>query len=749
MYKFLVKKIDFLIPLIVIAFAFFIAYHNVGSGIINYIDHNFPFYFSDYLHKLFFTWSDWIYLGSNQSTSLTNGISYYLIFYLFERLGCNYVLINRLEYVISIFFIIYFTYLFLHSLFKEKVSILHKFSLVLVSTFFLTNLSATGLFTDGLSQAVFAMSGIPLVLYSLRKYGLTNRKIFLLLMTMGSLIITSFNLPYSVIFMVAVLLLALSFNDIRFKQKIKNYFLFLIIWLLVNSFWILPMFYSIFIAPPYQLKEVIDNVTALRSVMDLTAIRYTLDYLLGLTINLDIIKIQNADYSTILNFFSGKWFILLSFITVIGVFLRHFILKKEKNTPPISPLFLIGTFLFFLFFAKGLNQPFGNLYSCLFDKTTFFKMFRDSLKWMSIPFFAMTILMAYILTDHSKKWLKGIVVLYLLVNLFPWVYNGLAGSLRAYNIPGYYFDLRDYYMNIPDATNKRAFILDSVVAPTSFDFDIKTNDKKNLSNNILKFISPIPTVDLFSNGGGISSDYIQNIFKHLTKTDNDLAAFKALGITHVYQQHDFVKASTYDYTDAYFDKKTFGKIDVYEIKKDDTLPKVQLIGTKENATLGFMKINPTKYKLFIKNIKLNTDLKFLYTIDQNWKLYEDRHTSDLLCTPVESYKSVKTTECKGEQKFFEGEELSYLYKKPIFDDTHQLVSDYANQWTIDPDYIKQHFSKDYYKENPDGSINIELTLYFKPQSYFYLGLLISSTTLLGCLGYLGWVVVGRKKKKRD
>ncbi len=44
-----------------------------------------------------------------------------------------------------------------------------------------------------------------------------------------------------------------------------------------------------------------------------------------------------------------------------------------------------------------------------------------------------------------------------------------------------------------------------------------------------------------------------------------------------------------------------------------------------------------------------------------------------------------------------------------------------------------------YKENPDGSIDIELTLYFKPQSYFYLGIIISGTTLILCLGYLGYV----------
>jgi ABC-type uncharacterized transport system fused permease/ATPase subunit len=78
-----------------------------------------------------------------------------------------------------------------------------------------------------------------------------------------------------------------------------------------------------------------------------------------------------------------------------------------------------------------------------------------------------------------------------------------------------------------------------------------------------------------------------------------------------------------------------------------------------------------------------------------------------------------------------------------------MVNDYANQWTIDPNYIKQNFDKSYYKENPDGSIDVELTLYFKPQSYFYLGLIISGTTLLGCFTYLGYDLVKRRKRRKE
>lgn len=103
------------------------------------------------------------------------------------------------------------------------------------------------------------------------------------------------------------------------------------------------------------------------------------------------------------------------------------------------------------------------------------------------------------------------------------------------------------------------------------------------------------------------------------------------------------------------------------------------------------------------------------------------------------------TECiNKDYTFFEGEELKYLYEKPIFDSSHHLVNDYANGRTLDANYIKKNFPKDYYKENPDGSIDVNLTLYFRPQSYFYLGLWVSGVTFFWLIA---WLFVDRRRQK--
>jgi len=174
---------------------------------------------------------------------------------------------------------------------------------------------------------------------------------------------------------------------------------------------------------------------------------------------------------------------------------------------------------------------------------------------------------------------------------------------------------------------------------------------------------------------------------------------------------------------------------------DDFLPRIYA------NNLFFKKINPTKYKVYISNISEAQNLSFLESYHKYWGLYLVKNPISNWCKPIEFYNNVQTTECEHTQKFFEGEELSYLYKKSIFDNNHQIVYDYANSWTIDPQYIKDNYSPEYYKQNADGSIDVEIIMYFKPQSYFYVGLIISVMVLIICLMYLTYC--WRKSKNKS
>lgn len=747
------KRINILIPFAIGIFSIFIVFSNVGTGIINSSDHKYPFDFYKLFSSQLYTWNDNIFLGFNQSLSLLLNLSYTALFAFIQQFISDYVIINRIEYILAIFCNFYFTYLFLASIFPYKIKSFQKALILLCASFFFTNVLSTGLFYGGASQQIFAFSFIPLALYGLRKYLITGNKIYLLLVIVSLLFISSFNLPYGFISIGAVIMIILSFNDLSKWLKVKYISFFIVSFVLLNAYWIVPFSYSAFISPPQSFYESInskDGGDLFSGYLKDISSRYSLDQVLKLTPNFDLIKKQNGDNSQLINYYASNYLIMLSYLSIILIAVSYlFFPNKKNNEMRIGRAILLVFFLLFIFLSKGQNSPFSDIYPFILEKTTFFKMFRDSMKWMIIPYLIFIILSANVLLNTKSRMVKFIIILFFSSYIFTWIYGGLMGRLRAYDVPEYYSHLSDSYQKIEGLSNKRAVILDSYVGPTSYQFDEK--NLKPLSSNILKYISPMPVVDLFSNGGGLASGYLNNFFKGLEKNDADLYKFQKIGATHLYHQKDIINSGEYNYSDKYFEKSSFGLIDIYALKKEYVMPKIFLSAANNQAESYFFKISPVKYRIRINNLKEDGLLSFLYTFDQNWGLYLNKINKFPECIVVEDAKIINdedvihSSECLVGDNSFRKKEWGYLLKNEIFDDEHGLLNEVFNKWKVRPEYIKQNFSKEYYVENPDGSIDIDLVLYFKPQSYFYLGLLISGATLLASLGYLGYD--WRKRRK--
>jgi len=121
---------------------------------------------------------------------------------------------------------------------------------------------------------------------------------------------------------------------------------------------------------------------------------------------------------------------------------------------------------------------------------------------------------------------------------------------------------------------------------------------------------------------------------------------------------------------------------------------------------------------------------------------------------IASYKyEIKINNLNGQKKLVFLDPYQKLWEldfrldnKNFINGSHELVFGYANGWTIDTNYIKQNFSNKYYKENPDGSINLDLVLHFLPEKYFHWGVFVSGATLLFCLSYLVYNLKWRKNK---
>ena len=550
-------------------FSIYVIYHNVGSGIINYVDHQFPFDFKELLRKQLFTWNDRIYLGFDQSLSLLINLSYTIIFSFIQCFATDYVFVNRLEHILAIFFNIYFFYLFLTSLFVKKLNYIEKLLLLLSGTFFTTNVLSSALFFMGISQQVLAFSCVTLLLYGIRKYLFTKNKIFIIPIILSLFLISNFNLPYSFLAIIMVMVVIFAFNDVVLKTKFKIISLFLLFWTLTNFYWLLPLFNATFIIPTYNLITPSHSKVFFTDFVEFISSRYTFNQLFKLAPNFELIKIQNADYSMFIRYFGDSFIISLSYLAVGVTLTWHFISKRRNNNIAVNIPILILAFMVFIFLTKGGSPPFGSYYYFLVKSTTVFKMFRDPFKWLTIPLFIFAILISNILINTNYKLIKFIIIMFLVSYLFPWTYKGLMERLTAYGVPQYYFQFKEAYRHESNNSVKRAVILDSVSGYTGYKFD--SNLIKG-SSNILKAVSPIPIVDLFSPGGGNSFECLTVFFKNLKRDDKDIVAFRRFGATHIYHQRDLLYPNVYKYTDKYFKKVTFGKIDVYEIKEDHILP---------------------------------------------------------------------------------------------------------------------------------------------------------------------------------
>ncbi len=447
------------------------------------------------------------------------------------------------------------------------------------------------------------------------------------------------------------------------------------------------------------------------------------------------------------NLYQTNLFIFILFIPILIVLLGTFVLNNSKKK---NYYFWLGIFLINLFIFKSSAPPFGNLFEYLVTNTLL-GILRNPQQKMSIIFIISESIILAIILSNTKKIIKLIVILLIIAYIISSGFYYFTGDFIPKNalvkeIPQEYFQASNYLNN---NNNIKRIVLtpwdDSTWTETNFGFE-----------GYPLFIYLLPGKGIYNLNTIAFSSYnslfidrlrapLTEFNKSLSKQISSLQVDTIIFDGNVNRSKRFLVSETPDKIINYLNSqnslyhdKTFGKILIYRLKKELQYAYI----TSENTFV--QKINPTKYNIYISNLSQSQNLSFLESYHKEWKLYLSPKQTSSWCQPIEFYNNTNTTECQSTQSLFEGDELSYLYKKPIFDDTHQMVYDYANGWEIDPQYIKEHYPKDYYTKNPDGSINIELVMHYKPQSYFFLGLIIFGITLIFCIITLIWI--WRRKK---
>jgi hypothetical protein len=533
-----------------------------------------------------------------------------------------------------------------------------------------------------------------------------------------------FRIFYALVWISFFYLLFYIFTEKKFdiKSLTKSSFMFatpIFIVLLLNAFWLVPFLFHL---GGYAIEAITRGVSV-----------YNFTILNSITLGYPLRQFGIGDF----NFSQIPFYLWV--IPIFG-FWGLFLNRKNKLLLFFGFLTLVGVFI-----GKQTAAPFGGVYYWIFDHVPGFSGFREPSKLYFIIAIGYSVLVSSFLFSIFKKTsdtvFKRYLKYFLIVSiLFVSVWNtrllidgNLGSVLISKQIPEDYVILKDfiskqpdyfYTLWIPNPSNWAFFTnqhplagLDSLVQDWAWKDKI-SSDYFNGNNPIIGELTAVLDRPNSKNLLGITSiKYVVIPLNDSGKSENYYNLFDLYGYRGFFV-NDLNKL-------AYLQKINIGtkELEVYEnknfsplfsIQQADILSKFKTLAVEQ---IDYKYINQTEYKIRLQNVKIPLHINFAQSYDSEWKL----HTGDF-----------SWLEALIDKNYF------------LSDNNHSENDANLNSFLIDPEEVCQANSN--CQKNPDGSYNIDMTLYFKPQSYFYLGLIVSSGTLLACFGYLGIYLIKRKIK---
>lgn len=454
-----------------------------------------------------------------------------------------------------------------------------------------------------------------------------------------------------------------------------------------------------------------------------------------------------------------------SFILIIVIIL--WLIKRWKES--VDPLYfiLLGTFLTMTFLVSRLTYPFEFINTIFYKDLTLW-LFRSPDKLFIFIPFLITYLLVYSIDSKFKdsKVIYYITILSIILSTL-YVYSWWIVKQYLVDINWY----RQWMIRIPDEYYDIQKIINKDTKNTAIlSLPYSVVNSLNWSNYQKWWYIWHDLLHLLYNKNYIYSNWYDHpvletvISTELfSKKDTELAelvmVIKKFWVEYIINHKDidsrFIWAADLS-IQKLIDNDIISEVYISDYFTLYEVWELNLSSLIHSDKLSFKKINPTQYHVNINQIQTKS-LYFKQSHNPEWKLYLEPY-SQISCSDysiVYSWTvswegsiwtgSYHVTECPSENQFYAGGELAKLWQEPIFDDTHKMVYDYANQWTIDPEYIRANYPREYYHENPDGTIDIRMTLYFRPQSYFYLWLFISGSIFFLLITYFSYNFLRRKK----
>ncbi len=426
------------------------------------------------------------------------------------------------------------------------------------------------------------------------------------------------------------------------------------------------------------------------------------------------------------------YFWLIPIFAFGGLFLN----RKNKLILFFGIISLIGVLL-----AKQISEPFPYLYMWLYDHLLGFNAFREASKFYFIIALGYSVLISASVDWFLINWktnrlqMCGKCFLILLIAfLFLWNTKPLiSGEMNTMFVPRsvpndnlilneFISSQKEYFRTLWTPRYSR-WGMDTNIHPIISNVDTIGSDWKYFVDQQNNWPIQEQIVDIFKqpfsdNLLDISS--IKYIIVPLIDIENDNNFFVYYGNNRQFYIDELDKID-------YIKKINIGTKDIVVYENENYRPHIYMTFEKETIfkkvpyqNADYRSENPTEYKISLKNITKPVYLVFSEAYHPEWKIR------------------------LGNFNWFP----AIIDSNYFLSDKYHLKNDAGfNSFLIDPEYIKANYPQDFYKRYVDGKIDIELTLYFRPQSYLYLGGIISSLTFIGCISYILRVLWMKRHRK--
>lgn len=724
--KFISNKADFLCFFI----AGLVSQTWIGRGQLAWgVDSVFPLKLENYVYQYFYFWGDKVAYSTPDVSKFPILMPFAFILYLWKELGLHY---NPIIFQRGLFYLLFvFSGLSASFLYKQyfgKKGLGHLF----FGLFYMFNFYSLVIWH---SQAwiIFAYVFFPLVLGLIIK-GIDKKRppyYFLSVAVIWTLLITpAYGTPPFMLIHWGVISLYFLYELIvrglgNIKYLFKSFLALFAGWLVLNAFWLLPQFlffkdeFTRRLAPgdPYALLKY--NSSEMSSVFRFLGPNFFAEG-----------SRATADYPWFSSY-QSPLFILLGFLPTIFIFIIF--LKKKLNS---RVLFAAILYLFSIVLIFGTYLPSSLIVYKTFSFLKLDQVFRSIWqRFMPLCIMFGGILMAYsidqagALITKAKTFTK--VTLYTLISLvlfvllvFPiWkngVYIGKHGvvSSEKIKIPSYYYDTANWFESQPESNKTAGKVL---VFPL-----MKMGVSALQWNTGYDGYYGVYPLLLLTNKSYIITEFDTNTMKkiNLAIQNDDSTLIEQYNIEYLTVHNDannqlitdndwFVNFNQADkqkiYQSKIFEKKaTFGSIEIFKNKSWN----VDLDTANSTNKVDYKKISPVEYSVNISNLNAKTKIMIPERGNNGWQVY----AVDNSCSDAGVFS--------GLFKFRDKNKLDNIV----------FVKDITkNEWTFDPAYIRSNIKESKYTINPDGSLNLHLSVYFKPQNDLDISFLISVLGLIAIL----------------